>query len=319
MACVIVNRKKEIRKFGTMTDDILEMVRWLKEVECEVVALESTGVYWKPIYNILEQESLPIIVVNAQHIKAVPGRKTDVKDAEWIADLLKHGLVKASYIPHREQRELREITRYRQEIVNERARELNRIQAVLEGANIKMASVITNIDGKTGLSILAAIIDGQTDPIQLSALGCKNLAAKKIPELQRALKGSIGEHQMHMLKYQIEHITFMSKLIAELDLEIKKKTAPSEEYIELLDELPGIARRSAEKILAETGIEMNQFRDAAHFASWAGLVPQCNESAGKKKSTRLRKGNKYLKETLVECARVAIRKKVVSSMLNIVK
>jgi transposase len=223
MACVFIGvRKKEIRKFGTMTDDILELVDWLKESECTMAAMESTGVYWKPVYNILESEGIEAIVVNAQHIKAVPGRKTDVKDAEWIANLVRHGLVKASYIPNREQRELREIVRYRNEIVNERAREINRIHAVLEGANIKLGSVITDISGKSGLEMLSAMVNGTTDPIALSNMA-KGRAIEKIPQLQRALKGSVGHHQMQMLKYQLEHIKFLSNQIDNMDEEIKKK------------------------------------------------------------------------------------------------
>lgn len=228
MACVFVSvRKKEIRQFGTMTDDILEFCQWLKDNNCQVVAMESTGVYWKPVYNILESEGIETIVVNAQHIKAVPGRKTDVKDAEWIADLVRHGLVKSSFIPSREQRELREMVRYRNEIVNERARELNRIQAVLEGANIKLASVVTDISGQSGMAILHALIEGNTDTESLSSLA-KGSLTKKIPELQRALKGSVGRHQMQMLKFQLQHIDFLTKSIEEMDDEIKKKRRTAE-------------------------------------------------------------------------------------------
>jgi len=223
MACVYLGvRKKEIRRYGTMTDDILEMVNWLKSVDCTIAAMESTGVYWKPVYNILESEGIEAIVVNAQHIKSVPGRKTDVKDAEWIANLVRHGLVKSSYIPDREQRELREMVRYRNEIVNERAREINRIHAVLEGANIKLGSVLTDISGKSGIEILTAMVSGVTDPVELSALA-KGRATDKAPQLQRALKGSTGQHQMQMLKYQLEHIAFLSSQIESMDEEIKKK------------------------------------------------------------------------------------------------
>lgn len=223
MACIFTSvRKKEIRQFGTMTDDILELSQWLKETNCQVVAMESTGVYWKPIYNILESEGIETIVVNAQHIKAVPGRKTDVKDAEWIADLVRHGLVKSSYIPDREQRELREIVRYRNEIVNERARELNRIQAVLEGANIKLSSIVTDISGQSSMAILHSLVNGNTDVEQLSSLA-KGHLIKKIPELQRALRGSVGQHQMQMLKFQLNHIDFLTRSIEDMDLEIKKK------------------------------------------------------------------------------------------------
>ena len=222
MACVITGvRKKEIRKFGTMTDDILELVDWLKESDCTIAAMESTGAYWKPVYNILESEGIETIIANAQHIKAVPGRKTDVKDAEWIAKLVRHGLVKSSFIPDRAQRELREMVRYRNEIVNERARELNRIQAVLEGANIKLGSVLTDISGKSGMAMLNAIVKGESDPIALSSLA-KGRAAEKIPQLQRALKGSIGHHQMQMLKYQLDHIAFLTNQIDNMDSDIKK-------------------------------------------------------------------------------------------------
>ena len=223
MVCIFTGvRKKEIRQFGTMTDDIMEIVSWLRKTKCDIVAMESTGVYWKPVYNILESEGIETIIVNAQHIKAVPGRNTDVKDAEWIADLVRHGLVKPSFIPSREQRELREMVRYRNEIVNERARELNRIQAVLEGANIKLSSVVSDISGASGMAILHALIDGKTDPEYLSTLAKGRLTAK-IEILRKALKGSIGVHQMQMLKLQIQHIDFLSQLIEEMDNDIKKK------------------------------------------------------------------------------------------------
>ena len=308
MACIFVKRKKEIRKFGTMTDDIMELILWLKETDCQIVAMESTGAYWKPVYNLLEREGINAIVVNAQHIKGVPGRKTDVKDAEWIADLVRHGLTKPSFIPDRDQRELREITRYRQDLIKERARELNRLQSVLEGANIKLGSVITDISGKTGMEILKALVNGTTDAKKLSLLA-KGKAKNKIPELQRALNGSIGIHQRQMLSHQLRHIAFLGTEIEVLDDEIYKKTQFADEQLELLDEMHGIGRRSAERIIAEVGIVMEQFKNADHFASWAGIVPQCNESAGKKKSTRIRKGNKFLKATIVECARAAIRHK----------
>lgn len=223
MVCVFTGvRKKEIREFGTMTDDIMEIVKWLKETDCQIAAMESTGVYWKPVYNIFEQEGIETIIVNAQHIKTVPGRKTDVKDAEWIADLVRHGLVKPSFVPSREQRELREMVRYRNEIINERARELNRIQAVLEGANIKLGSVISDISGKTGMAILHALVEGKTDPEYLSALA-KGKLTEKVEQLQRSLKGSVGTHQMQMLKLQLNHIDFLSCSIAEMDEDIKKK------------------------------------------------------------------------------------------------
>lgn len=222
VACVFTSvRKKEVRQFSTMTEDILQLVSWLKETDCEMAAMESTGSYWKPVYNILEEEHIPIMIVNAQHIKGVPGRKTDVKDAEWIADLVRHGLVKASYIPNREQRELREMTRYRQEMIEERARELNRIQAVLEGCNIKLGSVITDISGKSGMAILKAIISGETDPIVLSELA-EGRARNKLQEMRRALQGRVLEHQQKMLEHQLVHMESLTSLISDLDEDIKK-------------------------------------------------------------------------------------------------
>lgn len=220
--CLYTGRQKEIRKYGTMTEDIQEMIQWLKENRCQAVAMESTGVYWKPVYNLLEPEGMRLIVGNAQHIKAVPGRKTDVKDAEWIADLARHGLIRASFIPCREQRELRELTRYRQDLIEERAREINRIQAVLEGANIKIASVITDISGQTGMRILQALVDGITDVDALSDLALGRVK-EKIPELKRALAGSVQEHQRMMLRHQLNHIRAMGAEIQTLDEEIKKK------------------------------------------------------------------------------------------------
>lgn len=222
VACVFTSvRKKEVRQFSTMTEDILQLVSWLKETDCEMAAMESTGSYWKPVYNILEEEHIPIMIVNAQHIKGVPGRKTDVKDAEWIADLVRHGLVKASYIPNREQRELREMTRYRQEMIEEHARELNRIQAVLEGCNIKLGSVITDISGKSGMAILKAIISGETDPIVLSELA-EGRARNKLQEMRRALQGRVLEHQQKMLEHQLVHMESLTSLISDLDEDIKK-------------------------------------------------------------------------------------------------
>ncbi len=221
---------------------------------------------------------------------------------------MRHGLVKSNYIPNRDQRELRKITLYRQELIEERARELNRIQSVLEGANIKLGSIISDINGKSGISILKAIISGNTDPVSLSKLAC-GTARNKIPELQKALKGSVKDHQIIMLRHQLDHVENLTKIISELDEDIQKKTKINLEQIQFIDEIPGIGVRSDERILAETGVNMEQFKNSDHFSSWAGLVPECIESAGKKMSTRIRKGNKYLKATLVECARSAIRKK----------
>lgn len=308
VACVITPEGKEIRTFSTMTEDILSMVDWIKDKGCTHVAMESTGSYWKPIYNVLEIEGLNPMVVNAKHIKNVPGRKTDVKDAEWIAGLLQHGLLQGSYIPPREQRELRELIRYRRSLIEERSREVNRMQKVLEGANIKLSSVATDILGKSSRAMIEAIINGEEDPVILSELAQKRLRNKK-DELKRALNGLIGEHQRLMLKTQLEHIDFLDKQIALLDEEIKRRMLPFEDDLERLDSIPGVGRRTAEHIIAEIGTDMDQFPSAAHLCSWAGVAPGNNESAGKRKSGRIRKGNEKLRSVLIEAARAAARTK----------
>lgn len=308
VACVITPEEKEIRTFSTMTEDILAMVDWIKSKGCTHVAMESTSSYWKPIYNILEIEELNPMVVNANHIKNVPGRKTDVKDAEWIAGLLQHGLLQGSYISSREQRELRELIRYRRSLIEERAREINRIQKVLEGANIKLSSVVTDIMGKSSRAIIEAIINGEEDTVVLSELAQKRLKNKK-EELKKALKGLIGPHQRLMLKTQLAHIDFLDEQIGLLDEEIKRRMLPFEEDLERLDTIPGVGRRTAEHIIAEIGTNMDQFPSAAQLCSWAGVAPGNNESAGKRKSGRTRKGNEKLRSVLVEAARAAAHTK----------
>ncbi|MEK4126552.1 IS110 family transposase [Anoxybacillus sp. FSL W8-0382] len=307
-ACTITPEGKEIRTFGTMTDELLEFVNWLKEKGVTHVAMESTSVYWKPLYNLLELEQIETLVVNARHIKAVPGRKTDMKDAEWIANLLRHGLLKGSYIPDRAQRELRELVRYRRSLIEERARELNRIQKVLEGANIKLSSVVSDINGASARKMIRALIEGKNDPMVIAQLA-KGKLKQKVKELQRALHGVIGPHQRMMLAEQWRHVEYLDEAIARLDQEIEERTRPFEEALELLDTIPGVGRQSAEQILAEIGTDMSRFASASHLASWAGMAPGNYESAGKRLSSRTRKGNKKLRACLVECARAAARKK----------
>jgi transposase len=301
VACVMVGRKRETRTFGTMTDDLLQLIDWIKEQKCECVAMESTGVYWKPIYNLLELEEIKTLVVNAQHIKAVPGRKTDVKDSEWIADLLQHGLLKGSFIQNRGQRELKELVRYRRSMIEERAREVNRIQKVLEGANIKLSSVASDILGVSGKLILQSLAQGIEDPKKL-IVHAKGAMKNKEAELERSLKGLIGEHQKMMISTQLRHIEYLDGILAQLDMEVKQRIHPFEEQVALLDSITGVGRRSAETIIAEIGIDMSVFPSAAHLSSWAGMCPGNNESAGKKKSGKTRKGNNTLRTTLVECA-----------------
>jgi len=307
-ACIITPEGKELRQFGTMTHDLLEMVDWIKQNGCTHVAMESTGSYWKPIYNLLEAEKIKILVVNAHHIKAVPRRKSDVKDAEWIAELLRHGLLQGSFIPTREQRELRELVRYRRSLINERSREINRVEKTLEGCNIKLSSVASDIAGKSSQLIIQSIIEGDCDPETLADLA-KGRLKKKREELIPALHGLIGPHQRMMLKAQLEHIQFLDRMIAELDEEIANRMRPFEKALHLLQTIPGIGRRSAEEIIAETGVNMKQFPSAAHLASWAGVAPGNKESAGKRKPSPTTKGNNALRSALVQAARAAARTK----------
>lgn len=306
--CIITPEEKEVRTFSTMTDDLLLLVDWLKEKGCTHVAMESTGSFWKPIYNLLELEDIQTLVVNAKHMRNVPGRKTDVKDAEWIAGLLRHGLLQGSYIPNREQRELRELVRYRRSLVDERAREVNRIQKVLEGANIKLSSVASDVLGKSGRAMIEAMIAGVEDPDTLTGLARGRLKNKK-SQLKRALNGLIQGHQKLMLATQLRHIDFLDEEIVRLDEEVRKRMLPFEEDLELLDTIPGIGRRAAEQILSEIGTDMNQFPSAAHLCSWVGVAPGNNESAGKRKSGKTRKGNEKLRSALIEVARSAARVK----------
>lgn len=307
-ACIITPEGKELRRFGTFTRDLLEMVDWIKQNGCTHVAMESTGSYWKPIYNLLEAEDFEILVVNAHHIKAVPGRKSDIKDAEWIADLLRHGLLQGSFIPKREHRELRDLLRYRRSLINERSREINRIEKTLEGCNIKLSSVVSDVSGKSALEIIQSIIKGERNPEILADLA-KGRLKKKREELIPALQGFIGKHQIMMLKAQLEHIRFLDRMIAELDEEIKNRMLPFDRALRLLETIPGIGRRSAEEIIGETGVDMKRFPSAAHLASWAGVAPGNKESAGKRKPSPTTKGNNALRSALVQAARAAARTK----------
>jgi transposase len=301
-ACVMTSKGKEIQTFSTKTVFLLKLMDWIKENNCTHVAMESTSVYWKPIVNLLESEGIEFLVVNAQHMKALPGRKTDVKDAEWIAKLLRHGLLKASFIPNRTQRELRELVRYRRSIIEERARQLNRIQKVLEGANIKLGSVVSDIMGVSSKDMLRAIANGEDDPEKLANFARRSMKKKK-EELELALHGYVNPHQRLMIKTILTHIDFLADQIEMLDQEIAQRVSSYEDDIERLDSIPGIARRMAEQIMAEIGTDVkNQFPTAAHLCSWAALVPGHNESAGKRKVTKSKKGNKYLRSALTEAA-----------------
>ncbi len=298
---------KEIHSFGTMTADLLELSDWLTAAGCTHVAMESTGVYWKPIYNLLEG-SFELLLVNAQHIKTVPGRKTDVKDCQWIAELLQHGLLWGSFVPQQEERELRELTRYRSSLVRERSAEINRLQKTLEGANIKLASVASQVTGVSGRAMLNALVAGTTDATVLAQLA-KGRLREKLPQLERALVGQFGPHQRFLVARQLAHIDFLDDAIEQVSGEVAERMGPFEAALEQLDTIPGVGQWTAEVIVAEIGTDMSQFPSAAHLASWAGMCPGNQESAGKRKSGKTRKGSKWLRVALTEAAYAAGRGK----------
>jgi transposase len=292
-----------------MTDELLKLSDWLREAQVTAVAMESTGVYWKPVFNILESE-FEVILVNARHIKYVPGRKSDISDAQWIGELLQHGLLKASYIPERPQRDLRDLIRYRTSLIRERAREINRVQKVLEDANVKLASVASNVMGVSGRQMLEAIIAGNEDPEALAALAKGRLRCK-IPDLQRALSGRIRTSHRLLLRLHLEHIDDLANKIEKLNEEIDRLMLPfdEDEQLRRLDDIPGVGREVAQVIIAELGVDMNRFPSAAHAASWAGLAPGKNESAGKNRSGKITPGNRHLKAMLVQAAHAVSRTK----------
>lgn len=305
VACLVNGGEQELREFGTTTSEIKSLANWLTESGCEMVAMESTGVFWKPLYNLFELMELDAMIVNAAHMKALPGRKTDVKDAEWIADLLRHGLLTASYIPNREQRELREITRYRKSLTEERCREVNRLQKILEGANIKLDSVVKDITGKSARKLLQRIIDDDIpDSEEVSKLVHGRLRPK-LDQIVASIEGITTPLQRKLLAQIIDHIDDLNRRIGELDKMVKEYMAEYESAIAAIDEIPGIARRSAEVILAEIGLDMSRFPSAAHLCSWAGICPGNYQSAGKRKHGKTRKGNAALKTILTQCAKSA--------------
>ena len=308
VACRLTPASKDVRTFPTTTRGLLALADWLAEADITAVAMESTGVYWKPVFNVLEATELEVLVVNAQHIKAVPGRKTDVKDSEWIADLLRHGLLKPSFIPDRGHRELRELVRYRKTLTQQRNTLVNRIQKLLEGANVKLGDVVTDVMGKSGRAMLQAMAGGQQDSAQLADLARGSLRGKRA-RLEEALEGSMGHHQRYLLRHQLQHVEFLDSQIEELSVEIEERMRPFEVALEQVMRLPGIGRRSAEQILAEIGTDMSRFPTHRHLSSWAKLCPGNNESAGKSRSGWTGKGNAYLRAALVEAAWGAARSK----------
>lgn len=311
-ACLLVleangELRKEMRKFGTMTEDLLALLDWLQQAGCTHVAMESTGVYWKPIYNILEGH-LQVVVVNGQHLKGVPGRKTDVRDAEWLAECFQLGLLRASFIPPAPVRELRDLTRYRTSLIRERARTANRLQKVLEDANIKLASVATDIQGVSAWAMLQAIVAGNTDAEALADLA-KGLLRKKRPQLVAALAGRVKPHHRFLIAEQLSQIEYLEEAIQRINLEVEERLRPFELQVKRLDSIPGISRQIAEVLLAEIGWDMSRFPTDKHLASWAGICPGNNESAGKRRNGKTRKGSRWLRHALIEAAHGAARTK----------
>lgn len=346
MVCVLLwhasgKREKHVREYGTMTGDLLALSDWLASLGVTHVAMESTGVYWKPIYNILE-ERFEVLLCNARHVKNVPGRKTDVRDCEWLAQLLQHGLLEASFIPPRPQRDLRDLTRHRTQLVAERTRVANRIQKVLEDANIKLASVASDALGVSGRDMIRALIAGETDPAHLAELARRKLRGK-IPELKRAMLGHVTEHHRYLLGTLMGHLDFLEAQTAELEARIealvnspalspdpgspdpaphKPDRAPSKnrpgeipdpytfrQAVSQISSIDGMEERSAWAVLAEIGTDMSQFASDKHLCSWSRICPGNNESAGKRKRGKTGKANRWLRSTLVQCAWAASRTK----------
>lgn len=312
VACAITPKSsggwhKEIRTFSTMTKDLLNLSDWLTSQGCTHVAMESTGEYWRPVFNILEG-NFEVMLVNARHIKAVPGRKTDIKDSQWIAELLQHGLLRPSFIPPVEQRDLRDLTRHRSNFIRERVNLVNRVQKVLEGANIKLASVASDVMGVSGRAMLAAIVEGNASPEIMADLA-KGTMRKKHDLLIQALEGRVRPHQRFILAQLLCQIDSIDETIECFDQQIEEYCRPFEQAVDLVDTIPGIARRTAEIIVSEIGTDMSRFPSAEHLAAWAGLAPGNNQSGGKNLNSSTRKGNRVLRSILVQAAHALARTK----------
>jgi transposase len=299
---------REVRTFKTTTGDLLALSEWLAALEITHVAMEATGVYWKPIWNILDDGEFTLVLANAKHVKNVPGRKTDVNDATWLADLMAHGLIRASFVPDRSTMETRTLLRTRKQMTRERTRHVQRLQKTLEEANIKLDSVISDITGKSGRAMLEAMIAGESDPAALARLAHPRIKASP-QTLAAALRGRVSRHHRFLLRLHLDQIDVLDRALAEIDQEVEAHLDPFRPLIPLPTSIPGIAELSARIVLAEIGTDMARFPSAAHLVSWAGLCPRNDESAGKRRSNRMRKGAPWLKTTLIQCAWAAVATK----------
>jgi len=300
--------KSEVRTFATTTGALLDLSAWLGTEQVTHIAMEATGVYWKPVWHILADGDFQLVLANAAHVKNVPGRKTDVNDAMWLADLLAHGLIRASFVPDQPTQQMRDLLRTRKQLVRERISHTQRIQKALEDANIKLDTVVTNILGLTGRRILQRLIDGETLPEALATLAHRNIQASR-DQLEAALRGRVTPHHRFLLKLHLDQIDALDAAIASIDKEVEGNLEPFRAAIELLTAIPGVSQLSARVILSEIGLDMSRFETAGHLVSWAGLCPRNDESAGKRRSTRLRKGAPWLKTILVQCGWAAMRTK----------
>jgi transposase len=300
--------KREVRSFKTTTKELMALSAWLSVEGCTHIVMEATGVYWKPVWHILADGEFELVLANAAHVKNVPGRKTDVNDATWLADLLAHGLVRASFVPDEPTQEMRNLLRTRKQFTRERSSHVQRIQKTLEDANIKLDSVITDVMGLSGRRMIEALIAGETNPAALAALAHRRIKATPA-ELEAALRGRVTDHHRFMLGLLLQHIDAIDAAITQIDQEVDGKVEPFRTAIEILSTIPGVHELSAAVIVAEIGIDMARFPTEAHLISWSGLCPKNDESAGKRRSTRMRKGAPWLKTTLIQCAWAAARKK----------
>lgn len=310
VACVRISGDgpllQEVRTFPTTTSGLLALTDWLESFDVEHVGMEATGVYWKPVWHVLEGH-FELVLANAAHVKNVPGRKTDVNDATWLADLLAHGLIRASFVPPVAVQELRTLTRTRKQFVRERAAHIQRIEKVLEDANLKLSVVLTDILGKSGRAVLQAIVHGQDDPEHLVTLIGRVKASRA--ELLEALRGRIRAHHRFMLKLHLSHIDALDRAIVEIEKEVGLGLEPFQQAAKRLSTMPGLSTVSAHVVVAEIGIDMSRFTTPGHLLSWACMCPRNDESAGKRRSTRLRRGGQWLKTTLVQAAWAAIKVK----------